>query len=323
MILSSGIIRAIARSHPTITVDVLASPANAIVLVGEPSVRRVLVVDRGRPWAFPALVWRRRRARYDAVVDCMPTSASLTTLMLMLASGARHRVGVSGRGIDDALTIPVPARIDARHIIDRLAAVAVAFGCDAETTDCAPALALSDDERARADALWRLRARGRRMPARRRLLVNISAGTVARSLPDDIAVEILRRAHARWPDVQTLVHGAPAERQRAAAIARAAGTEAVRAAGLRDALALVATSDVVLTPDAAISHAATALHIPAVVVLPRGKARLWGLYRSPGLHVETDGVTPAKVDAGMVIAALAALLSETTGWQTGGCGRAR
>ena len=48
MILSTGVMRAIARSHPTITLDVLASPANAALLDGADYVGDVIVFDKRR-----------------------------------------------------------------------------------------------------------------------------------------------------------------------------------------------------------------------------------------------------------------------------------
>ena len=45
MIMATPLIRAIARSHPTIELDVLASPTNGVVLAGNPHVRRVLTFD--------------------------------------------------------------------------------------------------------------------------------------------------------------------------------------------------------------------------------------------------------------------------------------
>src|SRR5262249_27230719 len=56
MIVSTGLIRAIATSHATIALDVLASRENAPVVSEEPHVRRVLVFERWKPWTYPALV---------------------------------------------------------------------------------------------------------------------------------------------------------------------------------------------------------------------------------------------------------------------------
>src|SRR4026208_851949 len=97
MIVSTSLIDAIAQSHPTITLDVLASPANASVLDGNPNVSSVIVWDKDRLSGYAQLMRQLRSARYDAVVDCMVLAPSTTTLLLMLASGARHRIGVGGR----------------------------------------------------------------------------------------------------------------------------------------------------------------------------------------------------------------------------------
>ena len=60
----------------------------------------------------------------------MVMSPSLTTMMLMWASGARHRVGVAGRGNEFALTLPVPRARHAVHYVDHSAALLSAFGVD-------------------------------------------------------------------------------------------------------------------------------------------------------------------------------------------------
>ena len=305
MIVSTGLLRAIARAHPAIRLDVLASPANAPVVRRDPHVAEVLTVDVRRPWRSIGLVPRLRAARYDAVVDCMPTAPSVTTLLLMLAVGARDRVGVAGRGNDAALTIAVPPRREAGHIIDHLASLAAAFDVDVEATDFSPALTLAPEELARADARWGARPAGGR-PLR--LLVNVSAGKAARRWPDASFVEVLRGVRTRYPDARVVLIGAPGERERAAAIADAAGVEPATTDALREALALVAAADVVLTPDTGLAHAACAFRKPTVDLLLRGRAHGWGLYRTPGHSIESPGDTLASLPAAPVLAALVQLL---------------
>ena len=130
MILATGIIEAIARTHASVTVDVLASPANAAVLDGNPHVGRVLIFDKQRPWTYFRTLRTIRRMRYDAVLDAMVLSPSLTTAILMLLSGARHRIGVAGRGSEFALTLPVPRARHAVHYVDHSAGLLSAFGID-------------------------------------------------------------------------------------------------------------------------------------------------------------------------------------------------
>jgi ADP-heptose:LPS heptosyltransferase len=71
MILSTGILRAIAQAHPTIELDVLASPVNAAVLRNEPYVHEVVLVDTRKPATYVGTFRSLRRRRYDAVIDCM------------------------------------------------------------------------------------------------------------------------------------------------------------------------------------------------------------------------------------------------------------
>ncbi|MHB1225262.1 MAG: glycosyltransferase family 9 protein [Gemmatimonadaceae bacterium] len=301
MIVSTGLIRAIAGAHPDRHLDVLASPRNAPVVRDDPYIERVLTVDVRHPWRSMAVVRQLREARYDVVVDCMPTAPSLTTLLLMLVSGARERVGVAGRGNDAAMTIAVPPQPGARHIVDHLAALAAAFDVDVRTADFSPRLVLAADELERALALWGGDREGR---TSRRLLVNVSAGKVSRRWPESSFAEVLDGVRARHPDLRLLVIGAADERERVAAIAGRCGAEVAETAGLRDALALVATADVVLTPDTSIAHAASAFRTPTVDLLLRGRAAAWGLYGTPGHSLESAGETLESLPPAPVLASL-------------------
>src|SRR5262249_59489588 len=97
MVLSTGVLRAIASSHPTITLDVLASPLNAPILQGADYVGSVITFDKRSLASYPPTALRLRRARYDAVVDCMITAPSIPTLLLVLATGAPHGTEIAGR----------------------------------------------------------------------------------------------------------------------------------------------------------------------------------------------------------------------------------
>jgi ADP-heptose:LPS heptosyltransferase len=292
MILSTGLLKVIATSHPTITLEVLASPANAPVLRHDPHVSSVVLFDRTKPWRYASVMRRLRRGRYDAVIDCMPTAPSLTTLLLMLASGAGHRIGVGGRGHDEAFTLLVRPRPHAAHIVDKLAALAEAFGVDPDAADFRPQLYLTESERSLASSTWSAGASG---AGGRRLLVNISSGHAVRRWPDDRFVAAIRHVIVREPGLVVIVVGAPDERSRAADIARDAGVSFVPTPTLREALALVATADFVLTPDTGLAHAASAFSRPAVVMYFRGKAASWGLYRSKGAEVSGPDGTLASL----------------------------
>jgi ADP-heptose:LPS heptosyltransferase len=296
MILSTGVLRAIASASPTIRLDVLASPLNAPVLRAEPYVREVVVFDRHAPLTYPLAAAGLRSRRYDAVVDCMITAPSVTTLLLMLASGATHRIGVR-HGNDFAYTLPVPPRESAVHIIDKLGALVTAFGLQPSAVDLRPSITLTALEREAGERMWR--ADGERAGTRRtRLLVNVSAGRAFRQWPDDRFVRVVQLVRRRRSGIDVVFIGAPGEHARTEHLSRLADARTAATPEVRDAFAVVAASDVVFTPDTSIAHAATAFRKPAAVMYVRGMSALWGPYGMTGGVIEsaTGDLNPVTAD---------------------------
>jgi ADP-heptose:LPS heptosyltransferase len=298
MILSTGVMRAIARSHPTITLDVLASPANADILTASEYVHDVVVFDKRRLASYAPTIRRLRRAEYDAVIDCMVTAPSVTTLLLIAASGARHRVGISGRGNDSAFTVLVPPDDRANaHMVDLLAALAPAVGATLGASERRPVLDITPAEHDRASATWGDRAGPR-------VLINISAGTNARFWPSDRYAAVMRHIRGRDSSVHMLVISAPWDAERGREVAVAGDATYVATATLRDMIALVATSDFVFTPDTSVGHVASAFRRPAVAMYLRGKRDLWRIYDTPSESIEHTGETLADLSVEAVIAAV-------------------
>jgi ADP-heptose:LPS heptosyltransferase len=303
MIVSTGVMRAIARSHPTITLDVLASPANASIIELADYVDRVIVFDKKRLGDYLPTALRLRRARYDVVVDCMVTAPSVTTLLLILASGAEYRVGISGRGNDSAFNVAVPPETQpGAHMVDLLAALAPAFDANLSHVDRQPALAISGDERTCAERSWGNRASADGGPGR--AVINVSAGTSERQWPDEHYVAVMHHLRRIRPGVALRVIAAPSESERGKDIARRGEGTYVPTPSIRDAFALVATSDFVFTPDTSIAHAASAFQRPSVAIFVRGKAERWGLYGTPGENVQHSETTLATLAVEPVLRAI-------------------
>ena len=304
MILSTGVMRAIARSHPTIAMDVLASPANAAILQASSWVHDVIVFDKRRLASYLPTMRRLRAARYDAVIDCMVTAPSVTTLLLILASGARHRVGIAGRGNDAAFNLTVPPSPDPNaHMVERLAALARAFDVDPRSMDRRPTIDLTDAERANAEAIWG------EADDTLRVLINVSAGTIARRWPVERFVAIMQHIRAREGRVAFRVIGAPREIDRAEIVARDGGGSLVRTPSIRDAFALAATADFVFTPDTSIAHAAAAFRVPCVAMYIRGTTERWGLYDAPGESVEHPATTLDELSVETMVKAVDSVLT--------------
>lgn len=267
MVVSLAVIRAIARSHPNISLDVLASPINAAVVSHDPDVQDVVIFDRRRPGEYARLLRHFRRVQYDVVVDAMVFGQSLTTLLLMLATGAPQRVGVFKPGKPNVYTLwSTPPSDSDDHMKNHLSRLVVPFGIDPASARRST-IVLLDAERVAARARW---------GAGRRLLVNISAGERLRRWPDDRYREVVHHLRMKVPDARVLVMHSPSDRGRAETIARDSGAERADTPGLRDALALVAEAELVFTPDTSIVHVASAFDVPTVALFTFDEVDRWG-----------------------------------------------
>jgi ADP-heptose:LPS heptosyltransferase len=309
MIMATSLIRAIKQSHDTITVDVLASRSNAPVLLNNPRVLSVTTFDRKSGWSYIKTMLRLSRAGYDAIIDGMVLKPSMTMLLLMLSSRARYRIGIGGRENDFIYSLPVSAPPPDEHHITHSAATAIPFGVDPDRTDWRPEIFLTPDERQRAERAW-ASDDGRQAT---RVLVNISAGEPRRRWPEEYFVDVVHQLSTRDVPPRVFVMAAPEDAAAAERIARAGGARAV-VPRLRDAFGLVASADVVFTPDTSMSHAASAFDKPAIVMMIQGMS-IFEPYQTRGRSLYSDGPTLASLPVDSVIRALDDVLRDTGGSQ--------
>ncbi|HUF28251.1 MAG TPA: glycosyltransferase family 9 protein [Gemmatimonadaceae bacterium] len=301
MIMATGLIRAVATSHPTIELDVLASPGNRSVLDGNPHVRRVHVLDRRRLWSYVSTVRALRRERYDAVIAGMLVP-SATTMLLMLATGAPWRIGIEGRRNDFVYTLPVPHSPPDALFVEQIGQSALAFGVDPATTDWRYELYLRDDERARAEALWQ------RHPGTPRLLVNVSAFTRDRRWPAERYAAVVRHLREHDPGASVLITGDPGDWAAAVAAAELGGAVAVNVSPVREVFALIAAADAIVTPDTSLAHAAAATGTPAGVLFTAAPA-IYAPYGGRIVRIVSPGDTLEDLQVAAVLPAVDRLLA--------------
>ena len=289
MIMATSLIRNIALALPNGKVDVLATPTTAPVLQGNPYVGKVLELERKSFRSYGDLMKRLRRERYTVMVDGRINNPPVftSTPLLMYAGRAPFRVGAGGDRRPRIYNVCVPEWNRINHYIEGSKQLAIPFGVDPDKVDWQPEIFLSDEERSRAEEYWQgakaLAASatpGARSPTKR-LLVNLSASEPKRRWPDGKFIATLQVARAHAPTMPMIVIGLPAEWESVSNVANAVGALPVETPKLRDALALVGTSDLVFTPDTSISHAASAFRKPSLVLLKR-EHRPYAPWNTPG-----------------------------------------
>lgn len=309
LLMATGTIRAIANSHPTVQVDVLASSASATILDGNSHVRRVLRFDRRRWWTWPRLLLELRRARYDAIIDGQVnhTRPFPTEIALMAAAGVAVRIGADLGPGNTIYTMPVTVARDA-HFVEQTAATAIPFGVDPTAVDLHPYIQLTSSERDRAELMWMAAAPETRETHAPRVLVNVSVAEPWRRWPEDRFVAAVRHLRGYPSRPVVLVIGAPSDTAQAARIAAASGVSPLTPS-LRDAMAIVAAADLVLTPNTALSHVASAVGVPVVEMLPRSHAAFTA-YRTVGRSLMARDNNLMSIPVEQVIKALDGVLQD-------------
>ena len=178
---------------------------------------------------------------------------------------------------------------------------ATPFGVPIGGTSWRPEIYLTAVERERAEKEWS----AGRWP---RVLVNIAAGEPRRRWPAQRVVAVISAVRRLASDSAALVMAPPSEHVEAERIADESGARAV-VPGLRDAMALVESADVVFTPDTSIAHAASAFAKPSVVMMIGGSG-IFEPFETPGRFVYSPGPTLESLEATPVIDALETVLRD-------------
>lgn len=301
MITTTALIRAINEAQPNVAVDVLASPKNEEIIRRQKHRGEILIYDRTQPGSFRRLVKQLRPRKYDAVLDAFVLSKAVSTRrsLIMLASGATYRVGVSWlrqHFIYNLKLMPGQEVTPPAHHIDLLALFAKPFGVDPSTGDWRPLISLTQEEREFAGRSWPHSDD----PSQLRFLVNISAGgDKARRWPSDRYVAAIQYLRSAWPKSSVVVIALKSDYEEASQIARDSGAVAL-APALFESFALIESADLFLTPDTGLVHAASAFQTPSITLIRPGNES-WVPYRTPSRNLfsapaASEGEFPAWVD---------------------------
>lgn len=304
LILATGVLRAIAESRDALALDVLTTSAAAPVLDGNPHVRHVHLLQRTSR-RYLELARTVRRARYDVIVDGKITRGAsfVRSPLLAMIARASYRVGVGGGNHALVYNVCVP-RFDrtSTHMVEGSALLAIPFGARTAAASPRPELFLSGEERRWAENAWR-RAASERGTHGRRWLVNLSVGKAPRRWPTDRWIALLRHLRAQRPHDTIAVIGVASEWSDVQRAAHEGAACPVPAPRLRDAFALVGTSERVLTSDTSITHAASAFRIPIVVMLERGLDQ-WAPWNTPCEIAYWTGSTVSALSVDDAVGAL-------------------
>jgi heptosyltransferase-2 len=257
VILSTPLLAELARRG---AVDVVATPAGAAVLSGNPHVRRLIVYDkRGADRGLAALKRVASEVRDQGGGVAYLAQGSLRSAMLARMAGFKERVGFETSPGRYLYTQRVPFRRD-KHHSERLLILALGAHASVPREQLRPQLYPSETDRSAADNMLRSTAHDSRP------LVALAPGSVW--------------ATKRWPyyaelaaqlrhSVRIVVIGSSDDSALAAEITRATDGDVIDATGrltLLGSASLLQRCRAIVTNDSAPLHLASAMNTPTIAV---------------------------------------------------------
>jgi heptosyltransferase III len=320
VLLCTPALRAARRALPHARIDFLTEAAGAAVLGGNEDLDGILTGPVG---SRLSTIQEVRRSRYDAVVDFRSTGS---TALVTLASGARIRVGLHGRGLrNGAYTELLPKEKGPVYMARQKLAMLEPLGIEIAGADIGLSIAIGERERQRAAEIWSA--------------CGFDDNTVVVAVSAVSRVEAKQWGSSRWAAVadhvaelgaRVLLTSGPGERGEAAATAALMRSSAVWDYGdttLRELAALYQRCRFWLGNDGGPKHIAAAAGIPTVTVFRDAIGAVWTADEPRGRHIffeperpppggrggtRRSGIdaAPAQVPVEPVMACAAALLSQ-------------
>jgi heptosyltransferase-1 len=313
VVFTTPLIGALKRTFPDAHLTYVVEREAAPIVVGNPHLDELIVVDKSRGWRRiredARLAFRLRRSRFDLVLDLHggPRSAWLT-----LATGAATRIGYDIQGRRGFYTRLVHRRrgLHARHSVlnqwDLLTAIDGWPTTGADPTR--DAVYMAPD----ADAVSRVAKRlvdAGVDDADALIVVHVSAGNPFRRWPEPAFVRLVASLASRAPDRRLVLSSGPSDRAAAARIASAAREE-LGAAGshrivdcgelnLAELRAVIARSRLFVGGDTGPLHVAATTATPVVGIYGPTLAERsapWRDPRIPTASVHVDGLACRPCD---------------------------
>lgn len=265
LIVSNFAIRKVRASFPSATILLVTLPRNRELLLYSRDVDRTIFFRKGAD-ILPLLL-RLRAFHADVLLD-FNDDPSTTSAHIARWGGAGLRVGFAFEKNRRFLSVPVecPPK-EQTHITERLRKIPEAIGIQFDDAEITPSMTLGEGEAKEVDHhLSEAGAGGSFLIA-----VNVSAGNSSRYWQMDRWKQLLKALAAEERSAKFLMLSTPGEKKLAADVA--SGLQASSRIfplywTLHHFAAYIAKSHMLISPDTAAVHIASAFHIPVIGLYP-------------------------------------------------------
>jgi len=287
-VVTTPLIDAIRTMAPNVAIDVVASSRNVSLLRADPRFRRIVVLHPQHAF-HPSWLRLRRLAQeesYDAIVAAVFTRMTKAAVLAAMAGRnaktvtVRHdeRAAIYGKVFD----IQVPHHTPEHWACTMERMAQAMLKSDIPAPPLRQSIPLDNvatnhviDQLSERGIAWNLRESAnvvgyRRSPTigRKYVVVNVSAYSPNRNWSVHACTRAISMLAAEWTDLHFFISGAPSAADNVNEIVQQVSRSNVSAwkGTILELLALIAGSDIVISPDTATIHIAAAADVPCVVL---------------------------------------------------------
>jgi ADP-heptose:LPS heptosyltransferase len=309
VLVSTPLFVALKKHYPNSTIDVLLSSKNHFVLQNDPAIRKRWVYTK-KVFAALAMMRTIRKEHYDFAIDLMDNPSATSTVLCLLA-GARWNVGIEKENsfVYD-ITVPMLSRQET-HIVDRIAQLLKTFGIDPVKELLAVRYFSSNDSQRFAKEFFQ----ESKLQSLSTIGINISAGGHVRFWGVKNFHDFLLFLNQNYPQYQLLVLYKPEDMALAKEIID--DMQNVVLSPLTKTFdqfaALIQNVKLLISPDTAAIHLASAFQKPALVMYVQSNKslRIWEPYGVDYETVVTDVDDLSTIPLEQVTAAFDRLIQRT------------
>lgn len=267
MVVTTPLFNSLCKGFPKAKIIVLASAANASVIKNNPDVDEIIIFPNGFWERFKALI-SLRRLNISLVVDIhhdMIWHAIYAIRILnprwVASSYKKPRYGVSG---GELKLYDFFGSVDENHMIAEIySGIATSLGIPRFKNDLQYKLVLTDAQKASAHKL---------LSSELNVGINLLGSKVGWQLNDADCKSLCWHIFDRYPDTKIWLLSTPASYLKMCDLALEIDSQSLRVIkptnDVMDAGAVIASLDLLITPDTSLVHIACAFNTPLVAVYP-------------------------------------------------------
>ena len=291
VLISTPFFRNLRNQYPKAEIDILLGKNNLGTWKGISHFFNNYFIYDKKLLSTLRVLFRLRRRHYDVVVDLMDKRSKTSELLIKLI---KPKISVGTRkSDDDVYTYSVePLARYKYHIVERTARLLLAFGVDPTVVDLSLEFKISDEDISNAQKKLPVKSK----PVR--LGINLSGSNNTKYWGTENHQEFLYEVLKIYPDVEIIILITKNTINEAKAYESLIGITAIMPVhSLNIYAAMLSTCDIILTPDTAAVHFATAWKIPCIAIYEISDStnlgHPWTPYNSPCRILTTDtGMLP-------------------------------